>query len=854
MINLFKRTSMLLVAMLLAAVTMLQAQENLTSFNDGWLFSESDSEDYRLTTYDPSSWRTVDLPHDWSIEHPFSSEWEGCTAFSPGGIGWYTKIFDTPSSADQKCYIIFDGVYNNADFWINGIKIGSHPFGYAPIYYDLTELLAPEGQSNRISVRVDHSRYADSRWYTGSGIYRNVSMLVVDKLHIPVWGTYVTTPEVSTERALVNLAVEVSNDHTAAKDGVVISDILDQNGNIVSSASTPFKVDAGEQIAANQTLVISSPTLWDVDNPYLYSVKSRIVAAGETLEERSTVLGVRTIHFDKDEGFLLNGVNTKVKGVCLHHDAGLVGSAVPKDVWRRRLVALKEMGCNAIRTSHNPPSDEFLDLCDELGFLVQNEFYDEWDLPKDKRYNMQDKEVDYITRGHSENFQQWAEIDLKNTMLSSRNHPSIFQWSIGNEIEWTYPGNRTATGLFKGTDKSGKMDWTLWRVPTPPNSPEQVRDFWASYPPQTFDMGATATKLAAWTREMDTTRPVTANLILPTSSMETDYAKVLDVVGFSYKATKYQYFKEQYPDVPMMGTENVVRWYEWKAVLDHPHIAGIFLWTGVDYMGENRAGDWPLKVTPHGPLDVAGFPRGSYYAFQSFWTDEPVLEIYTQSEAKSTFKKDENGVAVEKKPGAWELAPREWQKVNPYWNYEAGEATIVEVYSNCQTVELFQNGKSLGLQRLEDQDDRIFKWAVDYADGKIEARGVKDGAKVVRSLETLGEATSIALTADRTMLDANNTDVLHVVAQLVDKRGRAIKNQDAEVTFTIEGPHRFLGTDCGDTTKYDTFKSHTIETSFGRSLLAVQATREAGEIVISARDKSGNLISQQSLVVEVKNK
>ncbi len=825
--------------------------EGIQLFNDAWLFTESDSPDYRLTTYEPTDWREVDLPHDWSIEHPFSADLEGCTAFAAGGIGWYTKTFDTPNSEDQKFYIIFDGVYNNAEFWINGIKIGDHPFGYAPIYYDLTTLIAPEGQSNRLSVRVDHSRYADSRWYTGSGVYRNVSIAVVNKLHIPIWGTFVTTPQVSTESATIEIKVDVKNDYNSRKEGKVVSDIFDNQGIKVASVTSEFNIEAGESVTTNQSVEISNPQLWSVDSPNLYSIKSQIVAQGKELESRNTTIGIRSIHFDKDSGFYLNGENMKIKGVCLHHDAGLVGSAVPKDVWRRRLVALKEMGCNAIRTSHNPPSDEFLDLCDELGFLVQNEFYDEWDLPKDKRYNMQDKEIDYITRGHSENFQKWAEIDLKNTMLASRNHPSIFQWSIGNEIEWTYPGNRSATGLFKGTNKDGKMDWTLWRVPTPPNTPEQVREFWASYPKQTFDMGATATKLAAWTREMDTTRPVTANLILPTSSMETAYAEVLDVVGFSYKETKYDYFREQYPDKIFMGTENVVRWYEWKAVLDHDFISGIFLWTGVDYMGECRNESWPLKVTPHGPLDIAGFPRGSYYAFQSFWTDEPVMEIYTQTEELSTFKKDADGKAVEKKTDGWKLAPREWQKVNPFWNYSVGEPTIVEVYSNCQTVELFQNGKSLGKQNLEDQEDRIYKWAVDYKKGRLTAKGVKDGQKVVRELETLGQATAIHLSADRESMSANNTDVLHIVAQLCDTKGRAIKNQDAEITFEIEGEYRFLGTDCGDTTKYDTFKSMSIETSFGRALLAIQATRESGEIIITARSKNGELVARESIKINV---
>ncbi|MFR9625880.1 MAG: glycoside hydrolase family 2 TIM barrel-domain containing protein [Rikenellaceae bacterium] len=839
-----------LALLLSIAIPQIEAQ-NPTRFNDGWLFTLNDSEDYRLTTFDPSDWRTVDLPHDWSIELTFSAENEGCTGFAAGGIGWYSKIFDTPITKGERCYIIFDGVYNNADFWINGIKIGEHPFGYTPIYYDLTPLLAPSGESNRISVRVDHSRYADSRWYTGSGIYRNVDLLITKELHIPVWGTYVTTPEVSSQLATVEIKVDVKNDSPTTQKGEVISEIYSPKGTLVATVATHFSIEAGASTSTISTASIPSPELWSIDDPKLYNIKSRVVAEGESQGERTTTIGIRSIRFDKDSGFYLNGESMKIKGVCLHHDAGLVGAAVPKDVWRRRLVTLKEMGCNAIRTAHNPPSDEFLDLCDELGFLVQSEFYDEWDLPKDKRYNMQDKQIDYITRGHSENFQQWAEVDLKNTMLSSRNHPSIFQWSIGNEIEWTYPGNRSATGFFKGTDKNGKMDWTLWRVPTPPNSPEQVREFWANYPEQTFDMGATATKLATWTRQMDTTRPITANLILPTSSLESAYAEVLDVVGFSYKETKYDYFREIYPERTFMGTENVVRWYEWKAVLDHDYISGIFLWTGVDYMGECRTNFWPLKVTPHGPLDIAGFPRGSYYAFQSFWTDQPVLEIYTQTEKLSTFKKDESGKAIEKKLDGWKLAPREWQKVNPYWNYAEGKATIVEIYSNCSSVELFQNGKSLGVQQLDDQDDRIYKWAVDYKRGKIVAKGVYNGRKVERSLESLGEATAIRLTPDRNSMYANNIDVLHIEAQLVDNKGRAIKHQEAEITFEIEGNYRFLGTDCGDTTKYDTFRSMSSSTNFGRSLLAIQSTYKGGNVTITAKDKSGNIICRKPLTITI---
>lgn len=813
------------------------------NFNDNWLFTESDSPNYSLTNYSPEHWRKLDLPHDWSIEHDFSEKLEGCTAFLPGGVGWYSKIFSTEIDKNQKFFIIFDGVYNNAEFWLNGMRVGNHPYGYAPIYYDLSGLLAPKGKSNRISVRVDHSRYADSRWYTGSGIYRNVRILITDKLHIPVWGTFVTTPQVSKDSASVEIQIELNNDYDSLRKGQIVSDIFNTNGEKVASIRSKFAIDALQKSIVKQTTQIANPELWGVDSPYLYTAKTRIEINNKVLEKRCTSFGIRSFRFDKEKGFFLNGESMKIKGVCLHHDAGLVGAAVPRDVWKRRLLKLKEMGCNAIRTAHNPASDEFLDLCDELGFLVQNEFYDEWDLPKDKRYNMHDKQVDYITRGNAEHFQRWAETDLKNTMRSSRNHPCIFQWSIGNEIEWTYPGNRGATGIFKETNKDDKMDWTLWRTEIPPHTPEEVRDFWASFPDQTFDMGETALKLANWTRQMDATRPVTANLILPTSSLETSYGKVLDVIGFSYKPHKYDYFKATYPDKPMMGTENVPRWYEWKAVVERDFISGLFLWTGVDYLGECRATHWPLKATPHGPLDLAGFPRGSFYQFKSFWRDEPVIAMYSQTEEQSIFKKDKNGAAVEKQKDYWKLAPRKWQQVNPYWNYKKGESTIVEVYSNCEEVELFQNGKSLGKQFLREQNDRIFKWAVDYKDGTLVAKGKKGTAKTSAKLETAGLPVAIRLTPDRHTMKANNTDVLHVVAQLVDSKGHEVKYVDDDITFFIEGEHRFFGTDCGNTQKITNFKSHTVKSEFGRCLLMIQATDTPSTIYISAKNTEGSIVS-----------
>ena len=843
------------------------------NFNNNWYFSETDSYDYSLTTFKPdqAGWKKLDLPHGWSIKQDFDKKLEACTAFMPGGIGWYSKYFKTTINDDQHCFIVFDGVYNNAEFWINGMKIGEHPFGYSPIYYDLSNYLKPKGEINRISVRVNHSRYADSRWYSGSGIYRNVDLYITDNVYIPVWGTYITTPIVSKKLSKVNIKTSINcNGHDAISygrgsniqnatikpeethmiKGVVTTDIYNAKGKKIASSSKNFEIadsTINNSICVSQDIDIKNVKLWDCEHPYLYTANTYLTINGYKQKDHRKNFGFRTIRFDKDKGFFLNDKFTRIKGVCLHHDAGLVGAAVPKDVWKRRLKLLKDAGCNAIRTSHNPVSYEFLDLCDQMGFLVQEEFYDEWDLPKDKRYNMQDKEVDYITRGHSEHFQKWSERDLKNTMLRDRSHPCIFQWSIGNEIEWEYPGNRLATGIFTEKDLKGKMDWTLWRGTVPPNTPSEVRAFWKDYlkkHPQKYLIEETANKLAGWTREMDITRPVTANCILPTSSFETGYTDVLDVVGFSYKAQKYPYFKKTYPNKTMMGTENVCRWYEWKAVLDHKFIAGIFLWTGIDYLGECRTKDWPRKATANALLDVAGFPRGSYYQFKSLWSNEASIAIYTQTETKSIFKNDGDGHAVYKKKDYWKLAPRPWQNVNPYWNYTKETKTIVEIYSNCQEIELFLNGKSQGIQYLKDQPDHVYKWPVKYMPGKLVAKGVYNGKKVTQSLETTGPAVAIKLIADRHRMSANNTDVTHVVAKLIDAEGREVKNYDTNITFEIDGEYRFLGTDCGDSRKMKNFTSRICPTAFGKCLLEIQATHKDGVCNISASSENGQLKSK----------
>ncbi|MBD0401971.1 glycoside hydrolase family 2 TIM barrel-domain containing protein [Flammeovirga sp. EKP202] len=838
----------LLLALLLFQSVQLYAQ-NKINFNADWSFQLEDSVQFTLSNYSTDHWRKLNLPHDWTIEKDFSNKFEGCTAFSPGGIGWYSKTFETPIQKEQKCFVVFDGVYNNAEFWVNGMKIGAHPYGYAPIYFDMTNYLHKDGTPNRIMVRVDHSRYADSRWYTGSGIYRNVHLVVTEDVLIPVWGTFVTTPKVTNTNATVDVKVDLLNTTREGVNSKIQLSIVDQQGAEVYQKEEAIQLHADGQETYQHSFEIQNPQLWGIDQPHLYQARIKLYNNGVLAQTENVTFGIRKLFFDKDKGFFLNDEPVKIKGVCLHHDAGLVGTAVPKDVWRQKLTLLKEGGCNAIRTSHNPASDEFLDLCDELGFLVQNEFYDEWDLPKDKRYNMHDKEVDYITRGHSEHFQKWAKTDLENTMLSSRNHPSIFQWSIGNEIEWTYPGNRGATGIFKETNKDDKIDWTLWRTEIPPHTPEEVKAFWRAFPEQTYNIGATAKKLADWTRALDTTRYVTANCILPTSSFETGYTDVLDVVGFSYKPHKYDYFKETYPHKVMMGTENVPRWYEWKAAVERDYIAGIFLWTGIDYLGERRNREWPLKATPHGLLDTAGFPRASFYMFKALWREDiPVINMYTQLAQKSIYKVNEEGVVVEKKKGYWELAPREWQEVNAHWNYEKGEKTIVEVYANCDEVELFQNGKSLGVQYLKDQEDYTYKWAVDFKKGKLEAKGKRNGEKASVSLQTVDEPFAIQIIADKTDLLSNDTDVVKLVAQLVDKKGKAVKYLEEEVTFEIEGLHRFLGTDAGDTRTIINYKHHSRETVNGQCLMMLQATENPSTVKVTAYAKNKQLGSNEVII------
>ncbi|MGB5437288.1 MAG: glycoside hydrolase family 2 TIM barrel-domain containing protein, partial [Maribacter sp.] len=513
-----------------------------SDFNFDWEFSLEDSLQQK------ADWRKIRLPHDWSVEASFDSiSGEGATGYLPGGIGHYKKKFPLKLDKEQTAYLLFDGVYNNATVSLNEKELGFHPYGYSPFYFNISDALNGQNDDNVLEIKVDRTRYADSRWYTGSGIYRNVGLIIKNKLHIPIWGVFVTTPKVTADQAEIAIEIKIENQYETAQDFKLMTELFDSNGKKVSEQSTTLNIPPNSAQNNKQSLELDNPELWDIETPTLYVSKTTIIHNGEPIDTHEMNFGIRTINFDPDKGFFLNGKNRKIKGVCLHHDAGLVGAAVPKGLWKRRLEKLKEAGCNAIRIAHNPASQEFLDLCDEMGFLVQDEFFDEWDNPKDKRKNMNEQSVDYITRGYAEHFQDWAEKDLKNTVLAHRNHPSIIQWSIGNEIEWTYPRNGEATGFFNNMHWSGNYFWAL-----PPNSPDQIKKQLEILPRGKYDIGETAQKLADWTRELDTTRFVIANCILPSSSYESGYIDALDMVGYSYRRVIYDYGHKNYPDKPIM--------------------------------------------------------------------------------------------------------------------------------------------------------------------------------------------------------------------------------------------------------------------------------------------------------------
>ncbi len=807
-----------------------QNAQRETDFNFDWKFAlQKDTTKPKFIPLKDKEWRTVRLPHDWSVEMSFDSKYEGATGFLPGGVGIYQKHFKTSSiKSETNTYVLFDGVYNNATFWLNGKLLGENPYGYSPVYFNLTELLKEDGNENILTVHVDHSRYADSRWYTGSGIYRNVKLITVDKLHIPIWGTFLTTPKITSEQANVHLEIKVKNDYNDDKSFTLSTSILDADNNKVAQISEELSIASKTENIFSHSLNVVNPKLWDIETPNMYKAITIVSVKGRVISRYETPFGIRSIEFNKDFGFKLNGKVTDVKGVCLHHAAGLVGSAVPKGVWKRRFKKLKACGVNAIRTAHNPYSQEFLDLCDEMGILVQNEFFDEFDYAKDKRLNFHDRHDDYITRGYVEHFRKWNKKDLTRTMLRDRNHPSVFQWSIGNEIEWTYLHYRYVTGFW--TNPDDPQDSGNYWGSAPLFTPEDMKKRYDEIEKTEYNLAETSMQLSKWTRELDTTRPVTANFVVPQTSMVSGYADAIDIAGFSYRNKDIPWALKYFPNKQITINENPGTWDDWKQVLENPSIFSIFMWTGIDYMGE-RHGDWPNKSGWGDLLDLAGFKYQGWNYFKSIWVNKPHISIGTLPLEKSGFKANEiSGQQLPENAGAYN-----WRGSNMHWNYKEGEMVVVEVCSNHTIVELLLNGKSLGRRSMSECPDRLFRWNVPFKAGTLTARAGFDGQEVIAELHTTSKPTILKFTTDQDTLKADSYDVAHLEVQLLDENGLEVKTENADIEFIVEGDCRWLGVDNGARSNSQDFQSKKITTAKGRCLAIVQSKFKPGTINITAR-------------------
>ena len=791
--NYFYRTLFVLGLLLIPCTTSAQpAGRSDVNFNQGWKFYRGDIQNGQAPGLDDSQWRKLDLPHDWSIEGPFSKSNYSCTGYLPGGIGWYRKAFNVADNeAGRKVSISFGGIYNNSEVWINGNYLGKRPNGYISFQYDLSPFLN-YGGDNIIAVRVDHSLYGDSRWYTGSGIYRNVRLITMEPVHIKQWGIYTRTPEVSASKATLSADVAVINEtnHTVK---IKVNSRLMLGDKIVAKAASKVTLGSKEENVVNQVFEVSTPRLWSVDDPALYSLVTEI-RGREVLDKTVTMVGFRNIEFDPVKGFFLNGKNLKLKGICMHHDAGALGSAVPEEEIARRLDILKEMGCNAIRTSHNPFSTEFLDLCDSRGFLVIDEAFDEWELPKKKwlaGWNAGTPGKD----GYAADFAEWSKRDLRDLILRDRNHPSIIMWSIGNEVD--YP-NDPYTHPILNTEANPQT--------------------WAKFSetlPHADRLGEVARELTALIKNLDKARPVTAGLASALMSNETGYADALDVAGYNYQEPRYEADHKKYPNRPLYGSENGMTLEMWNYVANNDYVIGQFLWTGFEYLGE--AGRFPVRSNTAGVIDLAGNKKPEFYFRQSLWSDKPMVFIGTA---------DKNA-----KSGPDNLWSH--KRVEPRWNWDEGKMLIVNAFSNCEEVELFINNRSLGNKKMADFINRAISWELPFEQGTLRAVAKNNGKQVAEyELKTTGSAVKIVAECSEKSLKADRIDLAHIFVTLCDEAGNPVYSADNEITCEIEGPVRLLGMEDSNPANIENYKDNKQQAYRGKLLVYIQALDNEGRAKI----------------------
>jgi len=773
------------------------ARERL--FNDAWRFHLGDAAGAEKPGFADAAWRALDLPHDWSIEGEFSEEHASATGYLPGGTGWYRKHFTLPAeTAGRRVFLRFEGVYRNSDVWLNGHHLGHRAYGYIDFEYDLTPHLRAPGENNILAVRVARENVADSRWYPGTGIYRDTWLTVVDPVHVTRHGTFITTPAIDAEVAEVNSSCEVRNSSASAADITVTAEVFDAEGRRVVAATRTQKVEAGAQWAFPLYHPVAKPRRWDVADPYLYQVVHTVSVGDRVVDSVRTPLGIRDFRFDANTGFYLNGRNLKIKGVCIHHDAGNTGAVVPRAVLERRLRILRDIGVNAIRCSHNPMADDLYELCDELGFLVMDETFDEWELGKRKW--VKGRNVGTAERaGYSDDFENWAVRDTEDAIRRSRKHPSVILYSIGNEIDYptdpyVHPRSRQVE-MFKDD----------------PNQPSMTR------------LALVAPELIAAVKRMDPTRPVTMAISNAPAANAIGLSNMLDVVGYNYQEAAYDADHARFPGRVLYGSENGDRLEDWYAVRDKPFISAQFLWTGFDFLGES--GGWPEHGSSAGLFDTAGFIKTDGLRREALWSEKPVLHLRAYRPARAP-----EGQGGPRRRG---FGPAHWNPI-PGNN----EPAVVVAYTNLPEVTLSLNGRVIGTAKSE---GGLARWAsVPWEAGVLSVTGTPTpsttgpaassgaAAPLSAQIETTGAPARLRLSVDRDTLAADNRDVVHVTVELVDAEGRAITSEECPVTVEVSGAARLLALDTGNLRDNTPARSATRSTWNGRALAIVQATRSAG--------------------------
>jgi beta-galactosidase len=778
------------------------------NFGKNWKFYLGDVPEGQAPGLDDPQWRILDLPHDWSIEGKFSRDHPASPGGGalPGGIGWYRKTFDLPNSEKGRMvFIDFDGVYRNSEVWINGQYLGKRPYGYSSFRYELTPFLKYGKESNLIAVKVDNSQQPNSRWYSGSGIYRNVWLVITEKTFVDHWGTYVTTPEVTEQSAKVIVHTKIRNAFPKDQAIILKTTVLNKEGKIITAIETKNEFPKESAIEIEQHLTVTNPVLWSIENPYLYKVLTTIIVNGKEQDNYETPFGIRSFVFDIDKGFALNGKQVKINGVCNHHDLGCLGAAVNRRALERQLEIMKGMGVNGIRTSHNPPAPELLDLCDEMGFIIMDEAFDMWKKKK--------TEYDY-----SSNWDEWHQRDLEDMVLRDRNHPSVFSWSIGNEV----------TEQWDKKDSSGTI---------------------------------IAKELASIAKKLDNTRPITAACNDPSPDNPVIKSNALDLIGYNYNHDKFPDFPKTYPGKAFIGTETVSslntrgsydmpsdsirrwppRWdlplttgnadftcssYDncsapwgstheetWKVMKKYDFLSGMYIWTGIDYLGEPTPYGWPARSSYFGIVDLAGFPKDVYYMYQSEWTKKPVLHLF------------------------------------PHWNWKQGDTVDVWSYTNCEEVELYLNGVSMGAQK-KTNDKLHLVWRLPYTAGAIKAIGRTEGKEILtKEIKTAGAPAKITLEADRSTIAADGKDLSFVTVKVLDAQGTLVPHADNLIHFNISGAGKIVGVDNGLQTDHDSFKANEKKAFNGMCLVVIQSNDKAGRITL--RVTSDNLI-ETSISVETK--